>query len=171
MMRKIRGEQNMNYGLSELALQNDFKNYTTDDDMGLFTITSYGKEISNECEEISTAKQESDRSSNQAVKKSIGSLNDGQNYAILTKEQLMPVCIDKDAVIESCVKSLREQFPKMIGKREIMDIYHCESDKALRILKLMFQMGYGNKIGKEYYVSQKSQEEFVKNMVGKEVYI
>lgn len=73
MMRKIRGEQNMNYGLSELALQNDFKNYTTDDDMGLFTITSYGKEISNECEEISTAKQESDRSSNQAVKKSIGS--------------------------------------------------------------------------------------------------
>ena len=94
-------------------------------------------------------KQESDRSSNQAVKKSIGSLNDGQNYAILTKEQLMAVCIDKDAVIESCVKSLREQFPKMIGKREIMDIYHCESDKALRILKLMFQMGYGNKIGKE----------------------
>ena len=81
------------------------------------------------------------------------------------------MCIDKDAVIESCVKSLREQFPKMIGKREIMDIYHCESDKALRILKLMFQMGYGNKIGKEYYVSQKSQEEFVKNMVGKEVYI
>ena len=171
MMRKIRGEQNMNYGLSELALQNDFKNYTTDDDMGLFTITSYGKEISTDCEEISTAKQESDRSSNQAVKKSIGSLNDGQNYAILTKEQLMAVCIDKDAVIESCVKSLREQFPKMIGKREIMDIYHCESDKALRILKLMFQMGYGNKIGKEYYVSQKSQEEFVKNMVGKEVYI
>ena len=54
MMRKIRGEQNMNYGLSELALQNDFKNYTTDDDMGLFTITSYGKEISNECEEISS---------------------------------------------------------------------------------------------------------------------
>lgn len=74
----------------------------------------------------------------------------------------MAVCIDKDAVIESCVKSLREQFPKMIGKKEIMDIYHCESDKALRILKLMFQMGYGNKIGKEYYVSQKAQEEFVK---------
>lgn len=161
----------MNYGLSELALRNNFENYATDDEMGLFTITPYGKDIPHECEEISTARQESDRSGNQVVKKSIVSLNDGQNYAILTKEQLMAVCIDKDAVIESCVKSLREQFPKMIGKKEIMDIYHCESDKALRILKLMFQMGYGNKIGKEYYVSQKAQEEFVKNMVGKEVYI
>ena len=161
----------MNYGLSELALRNDFENYATDEEKGLFTITPYGKDIPHECEEISTARQESDRSGNQVVKKSIVSLNDGQNYAILTKEQLMAVCIDKDAVIESCVKSLREQFPKMIGKKEIMDIYHCESDKALRILKLMFQMGYGNKIGKEYYVSQKAQEEFVKNMVGKEVYI
>lgn len=98
-------------------------------------------------------------------------MNNGQNYATLTKEQLMAVCIDKDAIIESCVKSLKVQCPKMLGKKEIMDVYHCESDKALRILKLMFQMGYGNKIGKEYYVSQKAQEDFQKNMVGKEVYI
>ncbi|MFR8222426.1 MAG: hypothetical protein ACLU9T_16070 [Blautia faecis] len=42
--------------------------------------------------------------------------------------------------------------------------------KHFWILKLMFQMGYGNKIGKEYYVSQKAQEDF-ENMVGKEVYI
>lgn len=98
-------------------------------------------------------------------------MNNGQNYATLTKEQLMAVCIDKDAIIESCVKSLKAQCPKMLGKKEIMDVYHCESDKALRVLKLMFQMGYGNKIGKEYYVSQKAQEDFLKNMVGKEVYI
>ena len=98
-------------------------------------------------------------------------MNNGQNYATLTKEQLMAVCIDKDAIIESCVKSLKAQCPKMLGKKEIMDVYHCESDKAIRILKLMFQMGYGNKIGKEYYVSKKAQEDFLKNMVGKEVYI
>ena len=65
----------------------------------------------------------------------------------------------------------KAQCPKRLGKKEIMDVYHCESDKALRILKLMFQMGYGNKIGKEYYVSQKAQEDFLKNMVGKKVYI
>ena len=59
----------------------------------------------------------------------------------------------------------------MLGKKDIMELYACESNKALRILKLMFQMGYGNKIGKEYYVSQKGHEEFVKDMIGKEVYI
>ena len=59
----------------------------------------------------------------------------------------------------------------MLCKNDIMEIYHCESNKALRILKLMFQMGYGNKIGKEYYISQKSQEDFIEKMAGKEVYI
>lgn len=113
----------------------------------------------------------SNKSNSQKTEQSISGLNNGQNYATLTKEQLMAVCIDKDAIIESCVKSLKAQCPKMLGKKEIMDVYHCESDKALRILKLMFQMGYGNKIGKEYYVSKKAQEDFLKNMVGKEVYI
>ena len=75
-------------------------------------------------------------------------MNNGQNYATLTKEQLMAVCIDKDAIIESCVKSFKAQCLKMLGKKEIMDVYHCESD-----------------------VSQKAQEDFLKNMVGKEVYI
>ena len=52
-----------------------------------------------------------------------------------------------------------------------MALYKCESNKALRILKLMFQMGYGNKIGKEYYISKESQAEFIKDMAGKEVFI
>ena len=37
---------------------------------------------------------------------------------------------------------------QVLTKTDIMSIYKCESNKALRILKLMFQMGYGNKIGK-----------------------
>ena len=52
-----------------------------------------------------------------------------------------------------------------------MEQFHCESDKALRILKMMFQMGYGNKIGKEYYVSLNSQLDFLDKMRGKEVFI
>lgn len=59
----------------------------------------------------------------------------------------------------------------MLSKKEIMDIYHCGSNKALKILRLMFQMGYGNKIGKEYYVSQESQTKFVNDMSGKDVLI
>ena len=56
-------------------------------------------------------------------------------------------------------------------KTDIMSIYKCESNKALRILKLMFQMGYGNKIGKEYYISLESQNDFLTAMRGKEVFI
>ena len=52
-----------------------------------------------------------------------------------------------------------------------MSIYKCESNKALKILKLMFQMGYGNKIGKEYYISLESQSDFLADMKGKEVFI
>ena len=163
----------MGYEFSELALQNDWGNYTVDDYLRSFAIRPYGEDISYKTEAVQDTKQEPapGKSDSQKSEQAISGLNNGQNYATLTKEQLMAVCIDKDAIIESCVKSLKAQCPKMLGKKEIMDVYHCESDKALRILKLMFQMGYGNKIGKEYYVSQKAQEDFLKNMVGKEVYI
>lgn len=167
------GGQEMSYEFSELALQNDWGNYTVDDYLRSFAIRPYGEDIPYKTESMQDTKQESapGKSNSQKTEQEISGLNNGQNYATLTKEQLMAVCIDKDAIIESCVKSLKTQCPKMLGKKEIMDVYHCESDKALRILKLMFQMGYGNKIGKEYYVSQKAQEDFLKNMVGKEVYI
>ena len=163
----------MSYEFSELALQNDWGNYTVDDYLRSFAIRSYGEDIPYKTETMHDTKQEPapGKSNSQKTEQTISGLNTGQNYATLTKEQLMAVCIDKDAIIESCVKSFKAQCPKMLGKKEIMDVYHCESDKALRILKLMFQMGYGNKIGKEYYVSQKAQEDFLKNMVGKEVYI
>lgn len=165
----------MGYEFSELALQNDWGNYTVDDYLRSFAIRPYGEDISYKTEAVQDTKQEPapGKFDNQKTEpeQAISGLNKGQNYATLTKEQLMAVCIDKDAIIESCVKSLKDQCPKMLGKKEIMDVYHCESDKALRILKLMFQMGYGNKIGKEYYVSRKAQEDFLKNMVGKDVYI
>ena len=93
------------------------------------------------------------------------------NYEEMTREELVQLCRNKDVMIETCIQSLKDKNKKMLCKKDIMDIYHCESDKALRILKLMFQMGYGNKIGKEYYVSSEFQEEFIKNIVGKEVFI
>jgi len=79
-------------------------------------------------------------------------------YDTMTKEQLMEECLKND-------KS------NMLTKSDIMVLFHCENDKALKILKIMYQMGYGNKIGKEYYVSKSSQEDFVNDMKGKEVSI
>lgn len=89
----------------------------------------------------------------------------------MTKEQLIQSCRNKDVILEACMWSLNHKDKIMFCKKDIMDIYHCESDKALRILKLMFQMEYNIKIGKEYYISPKLHEKFVKDTAGKEVFI
>lgn len=52
-----------------------------------------------------------------------------------------------------------------------MHIYKCENNKALRVLKIMYQMGYGNKIGKEYYISLDAHNSFLVNIQGKDVFI
>lgn len=98
-------------------------------------------------------------------------MNKEVNYDILSRNELIHLCIEKDNMIDKCIQSLQNSQSTMLGKKEIMRMYKCESDKALKILKLMFQMGYGNKIGKEYYISNQSQENFINNMAGKEVFI
>lgn len=94
-----------------------------------------------------------------------------QDYDNMTKDELIQSCINKDIVIDKCINMLKDCEKELLNKSDIMSLYGCESNKALRILKLMFQMGYGNKIGKEYYVSKKSQKEFLECMAGKEVFI
>lgn len=159
----------MSYELNELSSQNNSGRGETDY-IRQFLIMPYGVE-QDETEKVSVKNQKTDGLDSKAAVEPISGLNSEQNYATLTKKQLMLLCMDKDVVIASCVKSLKENPHKMLGKKDIMELYNCESNKALRILKLMFQMGYGNKIGKEYYVSWKAHEDFVKKMVGKEVFI
>ena len=57
------------------------------------------------------------------------------------------------------------------GKKDIMKIFNCESDKALKILKIMFQMREANKIGKEYYVEKDALKRFMSDMKGKAIHI
>lgn len=167
--KQNKGGQDMSYELNELASQNDSGKRDMDY-IRQFLIMPY-MVVQDETKKVSVENQKADGFDSKAAVEPISGLNSEQNHATLTKEQLMLLCIDKDVVIASCVKSLKENPHKMLGKKDIMELYHCESNKALRILKLMFQMGYGNKIGKEYYVSWKAHEDFVKDMVGKEVYI
>ena len=57
------------------------------------------------------------------------------------------------------------------GKQDIMKIFKCESDKALKILKIMFQMKEANKIGKEYYVDKDTLLNFLDRYKGEEIVI
>lgn len=94
-------------------------------------------------------------------------LTKNNDYGNMTKEELIQACIDKDTTI----KQVSSQSKEVYNKQDIIELFNCANDKALRMLKLMFQMGYGNKIGKEYYVSKQQQQKFLTDMAGKEVYI
>lgn len=93
-------------------------------------------------------------------------MNKNVNYDTMTVDELILQCKEKDSIINNYLNQ-----NKVLSKNDIMRIYQCKSDKALRILKLMFQMGFGNKIGKEYYISSDSQYEFLNQMRGREVFI
>ena len=70
----------------------------------------------------------------------------GNIYDNMSKEELIAQCVDKDNEIDTYIEQINQH--QVLTKNDIMRMYKCESNKALRILKLMFQMGYGNKIGK-----------------------
>ena len=90
-------------------------------------------------------------------------------YDNMSKDELIAQCVEKDNQLDLYSSQIKKY--QILNKNDIMNIYKCESNKALRILKLMFQMGYGNKIGKEYYISLESQTDFLNAMKGKEVFI
>ena len=90
------------------------------------------------------------------------------DYDTMTKEQLIEECSKRDNIIEAMSYVNKAE---MLTKSDIMKMFDCENDKALKILKVMYQMGYGNKIGKEYYISSASQINFVEDMRGKELAI
>ena len=66
-------------------------------------------------------------------------------------------------------KELENDKIELYGKRDIMELFKCESDKALRILKVMYQMNMANKIGKEYYVEKNKLTAFLEDFRGQEI--
>lgn len=58
-----------------------------------------------------------------------------------------------------------------ISKKDIMRMYDCESDKALRILKLMYNIKYAFKVGKQYYTTTEYNAKFFELYKGKNVII
>ena len=52
-------------------------------------------------------------------------MSNTQNYDTMSKEQLIQLCSEKDTVIEACVRTIKENQQKMLGKKDIMEIYMC----------------------------------------------
>lgn len=87
-------------------------------------------------------------------------------YEDMSKDELVHQCI----VYESIIQKI-ESKNEVLTKEDIMVTYKCGSDKALRILKMIFQVGLGNKIGKEYYVSVEAHQKFLEIYAGKDLAI
>lgn len=92
-------------------------------------------------------------------------------YDTMTREELIYACKQKDNIIKEYLSQLQKEACKLYNKSDIMELYGCEGDKALRILKLMYQVGKGVKIGKGYYTTKQNHNEFIDNYLGKTVFI
>lgn len=69
------------------------------------------------------------------------------------------------------IESNEKKLIDVYDKHDIMKMFKCESDKALKILKIMYQMKMANKIGKEYYVERESLIQFLDDFKGLEILI
>lgn len=76
-----------------------------------------------------------------------------------------------DIIINDLLNRLSESKLKIYKKSDIMELLGCESDKALRFLKLAQQTGYATKIGKEYQITRDNVEKFLKAYSGKELFL
>lgn len=59
----------------------------------------------------------------------------------------------------------------LVGKKDIMKFFGKESDFALRFLRTARLMGYGIKVGKEYYIKREEFEKILKTYQGLELEI
>lgn len=50
-----------------------------------------------------------------------------------------------------------------------MELFQCESDKALRFMRFLYSIRVAIKIGREYYVTKESLLEFLEDMQGKSI--
>ena len=58
-----------------------------------------------------------------------------------------------------------------LSKKDIMRMYDCESDKALRILKCMYNIQFAFKLGNRYYTTEEYNRKFFELYKGKKVLI
>lgn len=85
------------------------------------------------------------------------------------KEILDKKLEEKDIVINSLLERMSNKELELLDKESIMQIFKCESDKALKILKMMYANEFGCKMGKEYYITKNEFKKFMNSYKGKDV--
>lgn len=78
---------------------------------------------------------------------------------------------DSESTITKLLERLKDKDLELLDKEAIMQIFNCQSDKSLKILKLMYANSFGCKIGKEYYITRNEFIKFMNSYKGKPLII
>lgn len=78
---------------------------------------------------------------------------------------------ENEITITKLLERLKDKDLELLDKESIMKIFNCQSDKALKILKLMHVNNFGCKIGKEYYCTKNEFSKFMNSYKGKSLLI
>lgn len=74
---------------------------------------------------------------------------------------------ERELLAQEIIKQQTKEDKRLYNKEDIMEIFSCESDKALKILRLSHQMGYALKMGKEYYIAKEDLNTFLEQIKGR----
>lgn len=99
------------------------------------------------------------------MKKSIAGMDDA---IISVQERKIE---ENEITITKLLERLKDKDLELLDKEAIMQIFNCQSDKALKILKLMYINNFGCKIGKEYYITRNEFIKFMNSYKGKNLVI
>ena len=79
---------------------------------------------------------------------------------------------EQEKLIQALMEGQGEREASLLySKRKIMEIFDAGSDFALRFLRMAKMSGYAIQVGKEYYISQKDFDRFMKDFAGQRVLI
>ena len=94
-----------------------------------------------------------------------------EDLDVLVQRDLERQKQEQENLAELIASKLKSADAVLYNKEDIMQIFSCESDKALRMLRLCHQMKFAVKIGKEYYISKEDFETFLTQIKGRNTII
>ena len=68
-------------------------------------------------------------------------------------------------------KKSDKSLQNLLNKKDIMQMFSCKDEKALKILKRMCSQNLAFRLNKEYYTTQENCERYVKLNMGRKAYV
>ena len=95
-----------------------------------------------------------------------------EEFGVDIVERVVELCRSEKLEQEKLITRILEAKDtknELLGKDDIIRIFKCENEKALKILRVAFDMRYATKIGKEYYIEKTKLDEFMNDVRGRKV--